>query len=198
MQYMWEQGSMIQLSWDTHTPKEPTSLSLLARWSWPFFYTSLHVHSPCLEMIQLDNLTKTKNLYLPKKGCNDPKQLTKMMRQVLELAGEKVARLHRWGQSHCFWQKCRAQPSYETSLIFILLTWPTANGVGLKKFDNFRTFTYAYWVFFSFRMVHWFDWFGWSTYSLVVFFQPTTIYRPCYFNPTLKEMKTKKSYLLFT
>lgn len=112
------------------------------------------------------------------------------MRQVPQLADEKVTRLHCWGQSHHFWQKWQAQPSYETSLVFILLTWPTSNGVGLKKFDNFRTFTYVYWLFFSSRVLHWF---GWSTYSLVVSFQPTSIYRPCYFNPILKERQNKKA-----
>lgn len=87
------------------------------------------------------------------------------MRQVLQLAGEKVTTLHCWGQSQHFWQKWLAQPRYETPLIFILLTWPTSNSVGLKEFYTFRNSTYVHWIFFSFRAVHWFDYFGWSTWA---------------------------------
>lgn len=55
MQKTGEQDSVIQLSWDTHTcpPREAVGLSLLGRWSWTFFYMSLNIHPPSLEIIHL-------------------------------------------------------------------------------------------------------------------------------------------------
>lgn len=137
---------MIQLSWDTHThpPKEAVSLSLLGRWSWPFFHTSPHVHPPCLEMIQLDN--QKKPLHLPKKISADA------MTQNSSLKGWD--KYHSWQVKR--WQGCAAGGKATTfgksdvmssailQNFFILPAWPTSNGVGMRKFDNFKTFTYIY------------------------------------------------------
>lgn len=93
MQHTWEQGSTIQLGWDPQTrpPREAVSLSLLGRWSWPFFHTSPHVQ-PSLP----SNDSVGKILYLPKKISED------VMTQASSLKG--------WDKYSCWqverWQGC--------------------------------------------------------------------------------------------